>query len=97
MTTLRSMQDLRTIRSVRTRPRGEVQSYLEMHRYAEERKRLERELEMWMQKIERIQRRLEELDTLLQEQLLLTGNRSAPARDEPTAPTSRVKQVTLEY
>ncbi|MBI4671554.1 MAG: hypothetical protein HY741_07790 [Chloroflexi bacterium] len=101
MANFKSMHDLRTIRSVRTRPRGQTQSYIEMHRYAEERRRLEQELQMWTQKIERIQRRLAELDELLQTQLAQAQKELLALQPAFIATTDESKpawsQVTLEY
>ncbi len=105
MPTLKSLHDLHTVRSVRTRPAGQVQAYLEMNRLAGEQKRLERELVMWMQKIERIQRRLIEIEEQMQEHMQELGytngsvEAAVPRRDDKqaTAPEGKLRQVTLEY
>jgi predicted nuclease with TOPRIM domain len=107
MPTPKSLHDLRTMRSVRTRPVSEVQAYLEMNRLAGERRRLERELEMGSQKIERIQRRLDEIEEQLQGQMSELGfarhdNHAEVAMprgrgSKAAAPESEYRQVTLEY
>jgi predicted nuclease with TOPRIM domain len=105
----KSLHDLRTMRSVKTRPIGEVQAFIEMNRLTAEAKRLEHELEMWTQKVERIQKRLHEIEQKRQAQMLELGyesrNDSAdgamPRGNEKRTASSEtlreLRQVTLEY
>ena len=109
MPTLKSLHDLRTMSSVKTRPVGEVQSFIEMNRLTAEAKRLEHELDMWTQKVERIQKRLYEIEQKIQAQMVELGytrlNNGAEAmaphgngKKTASAETLReLRQVTLEY
>jgi hypothetical protein len=105
MPTLKSLHDLRTVHSVRTRPVSDIQAYLELNRLAGERKRLERELELGIQKIERIHRRMDEIEEQMHEHMQGLGytngsvEAAAPRRDDKqaTAPEGKLRQVTLEY
>ena len=109
MPTLKSLHDLRTVHSVKTRPIGEVQAFIEMNRLTAEAKRLDHELEMWTQKVERIQKRLHEIEQKIQAQMVELGytrlNNGAEAmaphgngKKAASSETLReLRQVTLEY
>lgn len=101
----KALHDLHSMRSVKTRPISTVQSFIEMNRLAAETQRLERELEMWNQKIERIHKRLTEIEQKMQAQMRELGyakgcgEAAAPRAADPptTASDGKIRQVTLEY
>ncbi len=60
----KTMHDVRSIRSVSTRamPSSEGAIFLQLHRLASEKLRLEREVELWLRKKDRIEARLNEIE-----------------------------------
>ena len=60
----KTMHDVRSIRSVSTRamPSSEGAIFLQLHRLASEKLRLEREVELWLRKKDRIEARLTEIE-----------------------------------
>jgi len=94
---LKTMHDIRTLRSVATRavPASEGAVFLQLHRLASEKLRLEREVELWLRKKERIENRLAEI-----EQQMESMRHRCPSVTVESRPGRLKKdwqQVTLEY
>ena len=66
--TLRTVQDARTARSLPARlgPGGDHDAYAQLAQLAREKHRLRGERELWQRKLDRITRRLTEIDTQMQ-------------------------------
>ena len=64
MADLKTMHDVRTMRSIASRaiPENEGAIFLRLHRLTSEKLRLEREAESWQRKKERIETRLREIE-----------------------------------
>lgn len=67
--TLRGMRDLRSMHTIirRTGPTEGPAAYVDMLRLSTEKARLERELVMWQANVQRIQARLAEIETQMQQ------------------------------
>jgi len=109
MSMQKSLHDLRTMRSVKARPISEAQAFSEINCLTAEAKRLEHELDMWTQKVERIQKRLYEIEQKIQAQMVELGYTRLNNGAEAMAPRGNgkktassetlreLRQVTLEY
>ncbi|MBI4498612.1 MAG: hypothetical protein HY689_12005 [Chloroflexi bacterium] len=94
----KTMHDIRTLRSVASRalPTSEGALFLQLHRLASEKLRLEREVELWLRKQERIHRRLGELERQMEHLRQLCPSLSAEAKATPPQ-RGGWRHVTLEY
>ena len=97
MAGLRTMQDIRTMRSVSTRaiPTSEGAIFLQLHRLASERLRLDREVELWLSKKERIEKRLGEIEQQMENLRQLCPSITVESR--VNRPKTALPRVTLEY
>lgn len=97
MAELRTMQDIRTMRSVSTRaiPTSEGAIFLQLHRLASEKLRLDREVELWLRKKERIEKRLGEIEQQMENLRQLC--RSVTVESRVNRPKTALRRVTLEY
>ena len=95
MAGLRTMHDIRTLRSVVTRgmPTSEGAVFLQLHRLASEKLRLDREAELWMRKKERIEKRLAEI----QQQMDRLRQVSPGVPERAEGQRSAWRQVDVEY
>ena len=93
----RTMHDIRTLRGIGSRvpTMSESATYLQMHRLASEKLRLEREDELWARKRERIARRLAEIEQELKRTSRGRAIRASKTRIE--SPTRAHQQVILDY
>ncbi|MDO8673301.1 MAG: hypothetical protein Q7O66_17990 [Dehalococcoidia bacterium] len=94
---LRTMHDIRTLRSVVTRaaPPDEGAAYLHLHRLATEKLRLEKEVEIWQRKQERIEKRLTEIEQQMANIRPGTGNITVESKIN--RPQRTLRQIALEY
>ena len=97
MAGLRTMHDIRSLRSVTTRslPLSESAVFLQLHRLASDKLRLEHEVELWLRKKERLEKRMTEI-----EQQMDNLRRTSPGvtvESRASAPQRPYRQVTLEY
>ncbi len=94
---LRGMRDLRGMHSVirRSGPTEGPMAYVDMLRLMTEKARLERELGMWQANVQRIQARLADIETQMQQLDEITarerGKRDVAPQDEA------VQEMTLTY
>ncbi|MBI2863116.1 MAG: hypothetical protein HYX94_00950 [Chloroflexi bacterium] len=97
MAGLRTMHDIRTLRSVVTRavPASEGAVFLQLHRLASEKLRLERQVEIWQRKQERIEKRLTEIEQQMEN--LRHSDRSVTVESKINRPKKALRQITLEY
>jgi len=93
----RSMHDIRSIRSVATRaiPTNEGAIFLQLHRLASEKLRLEREVELWLRKKERLEKRLGEIEQQMEN--LRSLGPGVQIESRLNSPKRDWHQVTLEY
>ena len=93
----RTMHDIRTLRSVAAQRAAtdERAAFGQIHRLACEKHRLERELEFWLSKKQRIELRLAEIE----QQMRTLSSASFPAVNGSRAPAAPPgwREVTLEY
>lgn len=94
---LRGMRDLRSMHSIirRSGPAEGPATYVDMLRLMTEKARLERELSMWQANVQRIQARLSDIATQMQ-QLDEIAARERSKRDTAT-PEDAVQEMTLTY
>lgn len=93
----KTMHDVRTLRSVagRASPTDEGAVFLQLHRLASERLRLEREAELWLRKKDRIEKRLAEIEQQMEGlRSLGTGLRVESRVNDPKP---ALRRLTLEY
>lgn len=92
----RTMHDIRTLRSVPSRaaPSNEGAMFLQLHRLASEKLRLEREVELWLRKKERIEKRLSEIEHQM-ESMRRASHTYVESR--VSQPKRGWREVTLEY
>ena len=97
MTGPKTMHDVRSLRSVASRaiPTSEGAVFLQLHRLASEKLRLEREVDLWLRKKERIEIRLSEIEHQMDNLRNLCPNLTVETR--VTSPRKSWRQVTLEY
>lgn len=97
MATLKTMHDVRSLRSVVTRaiPNSEGAVFLQLHRLASEKLRMEREAELWLQKKERIEKRLAEIEAQMES--LRRSHPEVIVESRVKSPKRDWRQVTLEY
>ncbi len=97
MAGLKTMHDVRSLRSVATRaiPTSEGAVFLQLHRLASEKLRLEREVELWQRKKDRIEKRLAEIEQQMEG--LRDVCPSITVESRINSPKSTWRQVTLEY
>jgi uncharacterized membrane protein YccC len=90
---LRGVADARTARSlpVRVGPGGEPDVYARLTQLARERQRLAGEQDLWQRKLERIARRLAEIDTQIQRLQSRTG------QPDPASPRPPWREVEFPY
>ncbi|MBI4317320.1 MAG: hypothetical protein HY675_02425 [Chloroflexi bacterium] len=93
----KTMHDIRSLRSVATRaiPTSEGAVFLQLHRLASEKLRLEREVELWQRKKDRIEKRLIELEQQMEN--LRAFAPSLIVEEKVNRPRTAWRQVTLEY
>ncbi|TAK29828.1 MAG: hypothetical protein EPO21_20425 [Chloroflexota bacterium] len=93
----KTMHDVRSIRSVATRalPAGEGAIFLQLHRLASEKLRLEREVELWLRKKERLEKRLAEIQQQMEH--LRGQNPDLIIESRVSTPKNAWRQVTVEY
>lgn len=97
-TTLRGMHDIRSMQSVARSSGGPMDgraAYVDLHRLMTEKARLERELTMWQAKVQRIQARLADIETQMQQLDEITA-RDRAKRDGGTQEDA-VQEMTLTY
>jgi len=94
---LKGMRDVPSMRTVigRSRPSGEQAIYVDLHRLVTEKARLEGELAMWQANVQRIQGRLADIATQMQ-QLDEIAARDRAKRDGATQEDA-VQEMTLTY
>jgi predicted nuclease with TOPRIM domain len=94
---LRGMRDLRSMHTVtrRSGPTEGPMAYVDMLRLMTEKTRLERELTMWQANVQRIQARLADIETQMQQLDEITA-RDRAKRDSAT-PEDAVQEMTLTY
>ncbi len=93
----KTMHDVRTARSVATRamPTSEGAIFLQLHRLASEKLRLEREVELWLRKKERIEQRMGEIEQQMERLRPICSGVTIESRIN--APKKAWRQVTVEY
>ncbi|MBI4306771.1 MAG: hypothetical protein HY678_10675 [Chloroflexi bacterium] len=93
----KTMHDIRSIRSVATRavPTSEGAVFLQLHRLASEKLRIEREVELWQRKKDRIEKRLIEIEHQMEN--LRTLSPSLTVEEKINKPRAAWRHVTLEY
>lgn len=93
----KTMHDIRSARSIATRamPTSEGAIFLQLHRLASEKLRLESEAELWLRKKERIEKRLGEIEQQMERMRLLCPTVTVESRIN--RPTKAWRQVTVEY
>ena len=93
----KTMQDIRTLRSIATRAlrTSEGAIFLQLHRLASEKLRLEREVALWLRKQERIEQRLAEIEQQMAHLRQLCPSMTAESRVH--TPQQVWHQVALEY
>lgn len=93
----RTLHDIRTLRSVATRamPSSEGATFLQLHRLASEKSRLEREVEMWLRKKEQIEKRIGEIEQQMERLRQLCPSVTVEARGN--LPRRAWNQVSLDY
>ena len=91
------MHDVRTLRSVATRatPASDGAIFLQLHRLAGEKFRLEREAELWLRKKERIETRLSEIEQQMEKLRRLSP--TLTVESTVTRPGKAWREVALEY
>lgn len=94
---LRGMRDLRSMHTVsrRSGPTEGPMAYVDMLRLMTEKTRLERELTMWQANVQRIQARLVDIETQMQQLDEITA-RDRAKRDGATQENA-VQEMTLTY
>jgi hypothetical protein len=102
MAGLKTMHDVRTLRSVVTRsaPTSDGALFLLLHRLASEKLRLEREVDLWLRKKERLEKRLMEIEQQVEhlKQVRPGGDTGSPLHSPTKIDPAKVAQrVTLEY
>ncbi len=97
MAGLKTMHDIRSLRSVAARavPSSEGAIFLQLHRLASEKLRLEREVDLWLRKKERIENRMGEIEQQMESLRHLCPNLTVETRVR--SPKKGWRQVTLEY
>jgi predicted nuclease with TOPRIM domain len=95
---LRGMRDLRSMHTVtrRSGPTEGPMAYVDMLRLMTEKTRLERELTMWQANVQRIQARLTDIETQMQQLDEITARDRAKRSDSAT-PEDTVQEMTLTY
>ena len=93
---LKGMRDVRGMRSVggHSKPASEESAHIDMHRLITERSRLQRELNMWRGNVERLEKRLADIEGQLQE-LDQFAMQARQARQEANEP--EWQEMTLNY
>jgi len=97
-TTLRGMHDIRGMQSVVRSSDGPTDgrsAYVDLHRLMTEKTRLAREMTMWQAKVQRIQTRLVDIETQMQQLDEITA-RDRAKRDSAT-PEDSAQEMTLTY
>ncbi|MCL4546070.1 MAG: hypothetical protein M1118_16015 [Chloroflexi bacterium] len=100
MTSIRTMHDIRTVRSVATRalPNSDGAVFLQLHRLVSEKQRLEREIELWRRKRERVEQRICEIEQQMEHLHALWPGVASPDRLAPMGGARKAwHSVTLEY
>lgn len=95
---LRGMRDLRSMHTVNRRagPTEGPMAYVDMLRLMTEKTRLERELTMWQANVQRIQTRLVDIETQMQQLDEITARDRAKRSDSATQEDA-VQEMTLTY
>jgi hypothetical protein len=72
---LKGMRDIRSMRAVggHSKPNSEEAVYMEMHRLVGEKGRITKELSMWRANVDRLEKRLVDIETQMQEMEKLTA------------------------
>ena len=98
MAGLKTMHDVRSLRSVAARatPASEGAVFLQLHRLATEKLRLEREAEQWLRKKERLEKRLSEIEGQM-EHLRQACPPGIAVESRLNSPRKAWRPVTLEY
>lgn len=91
----RTVADVRTVRSMpaRSGPGGEQDAYAALGQLAREKRRLLAEQELWQRKLERITRRLAEIDA----QAGRLSRPLPPVHDRPPPRPSRQRRPQFEF
>ncbi|MCL4464484.1 MAG: hypothetical protein M1401_20515 [Chloroflexi bacterium] len=100
MAALKTMHDIRTSRSIArgTATESEGAVYLQLHRLASEKLRLERETEQWQLKKERIEKRMCEIEQQMESLRSLRPGLAPDVQEVRAEPPKKgYRQVTLEY
>lgn len=95
---LRGMRDLRSMHTIirRSGPTEGPVAYVDMLRLMTEKTRLERELIMWQANVQRIQARLADIETQMQQIDEITARDRAKRNDSATEEDA-VQEMTLTY
>ena len=95
---LKGMRDVPSMRTVlgRSHPNGEQAIYIDLHRLMTEKARLEGELAMWQANVQRIQKRLAEIDAQTQ-QLDDIAAREREKRNNTGEAEHGLDEMTLTY
>ena len=95
---LRGMRDLRSMHTVirRSGPTEGPMAYVDMLRLMTEKTRLERELIMWQANVQRIQARLADIETQMQQLDEITA-RDRAKRNDSAMEEDAVQEMTLTY
>ena len=95
---LRGMRDLRSIHTIsrRSGPTEGPMAYVDMLRLMTEKTRLERELIMWQANVQRIQARLADIETQMQQLDEITA-RDRAKRNDSAMEEDAVQEMTLTY
>ena len=94
---LRGMRDLRSMHSVirRSGPTEGPMAYVDMLRLMTEKARLERELTMWQANVQRIQARLADIETQMQQLDEITARERG--KHDDASQDEAVQEMTLTY
>ncbi|MBI4493348.1 MAG: hypothetical protein HY690_11225 [Chloroflexi bacterium] len=97
MARIKTMQDVHTLHSVpgRAMPTDEGAVFLQLHRLANEKLRLEREVELWLRKKERIEQRMREIEQQMESLRQLAP--SMTVESTVRSPKQSWRRMTLEY